>query len=141
MSELKNRIYEILGRPQLASLATVTRDGKPWVRYVIALASEDFTIRFATSIKARKVDQIKNNPEVHLTCGVNDPVKIAPYLQIQGKAVLHTEQDIKNEFWNDTLNKIFQGPDDPNYAVIQVDPYKIEYCTPESFEPEVWTSI
>jgi general stress protein 26 len=139
MSELKSRIYEVLKKPQLASLATVTCEGKPWVRYVIALASEDFTIRFATFIKARKVDQIKNNPEVHLTCGVNDPLNLTPYLQIQGKAELLTDKEVKHSFWNDTLNKIFQGPDDPNYAVIQVVPYRIEYSTPGSFEPEVWT--
>ena len=141
MDDLKNRIYKILRIPQLTSFATITGEGKPWVRYVIALASEDFTIHFATFIKARKVEQIKINPEVHLTCGVNDPVKITPYLQIQGKAELLTDKEVKNNFWNDTLNKIFQGPDDPNYAIIQVVPYRIEYCTAGSFEPEVWTQI
>ena len=33
MSDLKDKIYEVLQRPQLAGLATVTEEGKPWVRY------------------------------------------------------------------------------------------------------------
>ena len=138
MSELESKIYEIIKNPQLSSLATITKDGKPWVRYVIALASADFTIRFATFIHARKVEQITHNPEVHLTCGVNDPLNLAPYLQIQGRAELLTDIKTKNIFWNDTLNDIFNGPDDPNYAVIQVVPYKIEYCAPGVTKPTVW---
>ena len=38
------------------------------------------------------------------------------------------------------MSDIFEGPDDPNYGVIIVKPYRIEYCTPGSFEPEVWAA-
>ena len=31
----------------------------------------------------------------------------------------------------------FDGPDDPKYGVIIIKPYRIEYCTPGSYEPEV----
>ncbi len=68
MSDLKDKIYEILEKPQLAGLATVTEDGKPWVRYVMAMTGEDLTMRFATCVNARKVGQIEKQPEVHLTC-------------------------------------------------------------------------
>ena len=36
-------------------------------------------------------------------------------------------------------NKIFKGPNDLDYAVIKLKPSKIEYCSPRSFKPEVWT--
>ncbi len=39
MSELKDRIYGILKNVQLSTLATITPDGKPWVRYVMTAAS------------------------------------------------------------------------------------------------------
>ena len=39
MSDLKERILKILQQPQLAALATITQDGKPWVRYVMVVAS------------------------------------------------------------------------------------------------------
>ena len=139
MAELKDQIYEIISKPQLAGLATVTPEGKPWVRYVMALADQDLTIHFATFVQARKVEQIQANPEVHLTCGVTDPNEMVPYLQIQGTAKLRTDKEIRHAFWSDMLAPIFAGPDDPKYGVIEVIPYRIEYCTPGSYEPQVWT--
>jgi general stress protein 26 len=132
------RILEILKELQLASLATVTEDGKPWTRYVIVLADEELTIRCATFVDARKVAQIKNNPEVHVTCGVTDPAVMAPYLQIAARARLATDQAERHGFWNPSLDPIFSGPDDPKYGVLVITPYRIEYCTPGSFVPEVW---
>ena len=140
MSELRDQIYEILSKPQLACLATVTSEGTPWVRYVMALTDQDMTIRFATFVEARKVAQIKANPEVHLTCGVTNPSEVTPYLQIQGKGVLKTDEATRHAFWDDMLKPIFDGPDDPKYGVIEVTPYRIEYCTPGSYEPQVWTA-
>jgi general stress protein 26 len=138
MAELRDQIHEIISKPQLAGLATVTPEGTPWVRYVMTVAAEDLSIHFATFIQARKVEHIKANPEVHLTCGVTNPMEMTPYLQIQGKASLRTDEEIRHAFWSDMLAPIFDGPDDPKYGVVEVMPYRIEYCTPGSYEPQVW---
>lgn len=138
MTDLKGRILQIIKQFQLSGFATITEDGKPWVRYVMAIGGEDMEIRFASFVSARKVKQIALNPEVHLTCGVTDPEKVAPYLQIQGRARFTTEKGERHAFWNDILKPIFSGPDDLNYGVVIVTPYRIEYCTPEKHEPEVW---
>ena len=138
MSDLAQRIFTIIKEPYLASFATITEDGKPWVRYVTPHASEDLTIRFSTFIGSRKVAQIKKNPEVHLTCGVTDPATAQTYLQIQGKAELSTDKAEREAFWNDYLKRYFKGPDDPNYAIIIVKPYRIELYTMGNFKPEVW---
>jgi general stress protein 26 len=140
MSDLKERILKILQQPQMASLATITQDGKPWVRYVMTAASADLMTRCATFITARKVSQIKKNAEVHLTCGVTDPRNMGPYLQIQGRATLSTSKDVRHAFWTDMLSGIFSGPDDPNYGVIEVKPYYIEYVSPALHKPEIWTA-
>lgn len=139
MNDLEKRILEIMCNRQLAGLATITEDGKPWVRYMMITGEEDFTVRCATFVHARKVSQIKKNPEVHLTCGVTNLTDFKPYLQIQGRAVLSTTQEEKVTFWHEELTNVFTGPDDPNYGVIIVKPYRIEYCAPGKFEPEVWT--
>ena len=34
MSDLKQRIFDAAGEIQLINFATITEDGKPWVRYV-----------------------------------------------------------------------------------------------------------
>lgn len=138
MEDLKERILQIIKQLQLSGFATVTEEGKPWVRYVMALGGDDMEIRFASFVSARKVQQIAREPEVHLTCGVTDPAKAGPYLQIQGRARFTTDEAERHAFWNDTLKHVFSGPDDPNYGVVIVTPYRIEYWTLEKHEPEVW---
>ena len=140
MNELKDQIQQILQHPQLASLATVTEDGKPWTRYVMIITDKDMTLRCATFIQARKVAQIQKQPEVHLTCGCSNPMDMKPYLQIQGRAALKTDQTTRHAFWTDMLKPIFDGPDDPRYGVLEITPYRIELCTPGSHEPQVWTT-
>lgn len=138
MADLKQRILEVIRKPHLANLATVTGDGKPWVRYVMPVASEDMTIRLATFVNARKVEHIKNNDEVHLTCGVTDPENFEIYLQIQGRAEFTRDESERHSFWNDQLKDIFEGPDDPRYGILIVKPYRMEVNTAGSFECEVW---
>ena len=140
MSDLKERIASILQQPQLAALATIAEDGKPWVRYVMTLADDNLDIRCATFITARKVKQIEKNPEVHLTCGITDPQEMTPYMQIQATARLDTGKEARHGFWTEMLANIFDGPDDPNYSVLVMPPYRIEFCTPGTYEPEIWTA-
>jgi len=137
MSELKERIAKELSQPQLASLATLTEEGQPWTRYVMIQGSDDLGIRCATFVGARKVAQIKNNPEVHITCGITDPTQMKPYLQIQGRAQIVVDEAERHAFWNPSLESIFSGADDPGYAVVVIKPYRIECCTPPNMEPEV----
>lgn len=137
MSELKAKLTEGLKKLQLANLATITAEGLPWTRYVMIAGDNDLTLRCATFLSARKVVQIRQNPEVHLTCGVMNPMEMKPYYQIQGRAEVVVEASEKEAFWNPSLESIFSGPDDPNYAVAVIRPYRIECWTPPGMEPEV----
>ncbi|TFL16149.1 hypothetical protein DR046_21535 [Jannaschia formosa] len=140
MSDLKDRILDVvIHQPMLSGFATLTADGKPWVRYVVAEASKDLTFRFTSFKTARKVDQIAQNAEGHLTCGIPDPSKFhLPYLQIQGRAVFTTDAAEREAFWSDRLKVLFTGPDDPRYGVVVLTAYRIEYT--RVGEPvEVWT--
>jgi len=130
----------MLRQPQPSSLATITREGKPWVRYVITEGSEEMAIRFATFSNSRKVSQIRDNPEVHLTCGSTGAAVMKPYLQIQALARFFDGPDERHGFWKDSLKSYFQGPDDQNYGVVVIRPYRIELCSPGSSEPEVWSA-
>ncbi len=138
MSDLKQKILDILHKPQLSSLATVTEMGNPWVRYVVTVGDGDLVLRCATFKNTRKVEQILKNPDVHVTCGVNSLAEMTPYLQIQAQADITDDKDERHHFWNDMLEPIFEGPDDPNYSIIRIKPYRIEYCSPGVYEPEVW---
>jgi general stress protein 26 len=138
VEEIRKKIMSVIGRPFLAGFATINAEGNPWVRYVVAVGSDDMTIRFSTFVKARKVEQIAANPEVHLTGGAVDLENWKHYVQIQGRAELTTDQAEKDAFWNDGIARIFKGPDDPDYGVIIVKPYRIEINTFGSMLPEIW---
>jgi general stress protein 26 len=138
MSDLKAKILATMDKPTLASFATLTEDGKPWVRYVTPWADQDLVIRFATFATSRKVAQVKNNPEVHLTLGAIDPANPQPYIQVQGKAEAKTDPAARQAVWFDQLKVYFQGPDDPNLVVMEITPYRIEYMKVGAMEPEVW---
>lgn len=140
MSDLERRILAVFnGKATLSALATKTSDGRPWVRYVMIEASDDMTFRCTSFITARKVEQIKHDSEVHLTCGISDPARLHdPYLQIQGRAVFATDQAEREAFWSDRLKVIFDGPGDPRYGVVVINAYRIEY-TQVGLPVEVWT--
>jgi general stress protein 26 len=138
MADLKEMIYDIMKGYQIVSLATVTEDGKPWVRHVLMVGEKDFTMKFTTSMKSRKVNHIKNNGEVHILCGVSSLETAKQYLQIQGKAIISSDAALRKEMWKDFMTKYFSGPDDPDYVVGIVKPYHIELFTLPSRKPEIW---
>lgn len=138
MATLKEKILAKISQPTLMALATVTEDSKPWVRYVTPMADENLTLWMATFIGSRKVAQIRKKPEVHLTVGVTTMETAESYLQIQGRAEILTDEKTKKTVWFDQLKNIFSGPDDPNYAVCKITPYRIEYHKMGSVAPEVW---
>ena len=138
MSELKEKIFEKMKEHTLASFATVTEDGKPWTRYVIIKADNQLNIWFATFLNSRKTIQIAKNPEVHLVLGVSDPQTAVSWLQVQGRAELLQDDETKKAVWFDQLSSIFSGPDDPNYVVCKVKPYRIEYFMMNMPRPEIW---
>ena len=139
MSTLHEQIAAIMAPLQLSAVATIA-DGKPWVRYVMTVGGDDLKVRFATYAGSRKVAQIATNPEIHVTLGVNDPANMTPYLQIQGLARFSTEAAERHGFWSEMLAEYFSGPDDPNYGVVIVTPYRIELAQAGVPMPEVWTA-
>lgn len=139
MSDLKETIYRKMQGQNLWSLATVTKDGKPWVRYVAPTAVEpDLTIWVATFGGSRKVAQIKANSEVHLTMGMTEVAMEGSYLQVQTKARVVDSAEDKERNWHDHLRTYFSGPDDPNYVLLELTPYRVEYNDMTSMEPQVW---
>lgn len=138
MDHLKNKILEKMKGLTLASFATVTEDGKPWVRYVAVKADEHLNIWFATFKTSRKVRQIAQNPDVHLLLGASDLPSATSWIQVQGRAEICDDAKTKNEVWYSMLEPMFTGPDDPNYTVCKVTPNRIEFYTMNSRQPEVW---
>ena len=142
MSDAKDKIRAKLAeleQPAIWTLATITEDGRPWVRYVTPQeVDEDLVIWGNTFAQARKVAQIAADPEVHLTVGVKDMASASSYLQICGIAEVLTDPATKAAKWTDHMKAVYTGPDDPNYAVLKVTPYRIELQTLAPQPPVIW---
>jgi general stress protein 26 len=140
MSDLKQRIYEAAKDMQLINLATINEEGKPWVRYVMGLADKELIFRFCTHLESRKVGQIRNNPDVHISLGVSSLETAKNWVQVQGTAEVSTDKAERDAFWIDDLKNYFSGPDDPSYCVVIIKPTKVELGTMGNTTPEVWES-
>ena len=138
MSDLKQRIFDSAGEMQLINFATVTEDGKPWVRYVMGKADSDLVFRFCTRLESRKVAQIRKNPDAHISLGVTSLESAKNWLQVAGTAEVSTDKPERDSFWFDDLKHYFSGPDDPGYCVVIVKPSRIEFGTMRSMTHEVW---
>jgi general stress protein 26 len=136
--DLKNKILKLITQSNICYMATVTKENKPWVRYMEINVSDDLIINFATSINSRKVDHIKSNSEVHILCGLNSADQMGDYLQIQGKAEIVTNQDKLKQYWKEDYSRYFQGPTDQNYVQILVRSYVIEYMDAKTWKTEIW---
>jgi general stress protein 26 len=138
MGDLKERIFDMGKELQLINFATLTLEGRPWVRYVVGKADKDLVFRFCTHKETRKVAQIRKNPQVHLSLGAATLETADHWLQVEGTAEISTEKAERESFWFDGLKNYFSGPDDPNYCIIIIRPSSIEYGTMGAMEPEVW---
>ena len=127
MTDVVKRILETLrAEPAfLCALATVTEAGRPSVRTMRAAIDDDLTIRAPTFVGTDKVAEIRACPEVHIACGSTDSERPGSYFRIEGRAEISVDPTDRRLAWNDRLAKWFDGPDDPNYAVVRVLPYRI----------------
>jgi general stress protein 26 len=137
--DLRQKIIDVIDNGKLASVATV-KDGKPWVRYMAFGRSGDGLELFsATFANSRKVLQVKNDKNIHLTFGGDSTNCMKPYINVVGTAEILDDDGAKNAVWCDELANYFQGPDDPNYVVLKVSPETIEYSDPTTGpQPEVF---
>lgn len=138
MNDLRDRIFDMGKDLQLINFATITLDGRPWVRYVMGKADKDLVFRFCTHKESRKVGQIRKNPRVHISLGAANLEAADHWLQVEGTAEISTEKAERESFWFDELRNYFSGPDDPTYCIVVVRPSLIEFGTMGSMAPEVW---
>ncbi|NOZ25854.1 MAG: pyridoxamine 5'-phosphate oxidase family protein [Nitrospirae bacterium] len=138
MSDLKQKIFEAARDLQLINFATVTEDGKPWVRYVMGKADGDLVFRFCTHLESRKVAQVRKNPNVHISLGASSLETARNWLQVEGTAEISTDKAEREAFWFDDLKNYFSGPDDPAYCIVIVRASRIEFGTMGVRFPEVW---
>ncbi len=129
---------EIIESAGKVALITQDKDGVPQVRTMDPfLPEDDFTVWLATHPNTRKVQQIKNNPQVTLYYpDKNDK----GYVVIHGTAELVHDQKEKDRRWKDEWKNFYSNRTD-GYLLIKVTPQYLElinYNRGISGDPKTW---
>lgn len=133
-SQLEQKITAALDANPYCAFATV-EGNKPKVRYM-ALYHEGLQLHLATDRKTHKVEELKSNPQVFILAGY-EAGGSKELLEIQGTAELTKNDRLRKDLWNDDLKQWFNGPEDPDLIILDIEPYRIEY-TPQGGERLIW---
>lgn len=131
--ELKDRILKVLGESKVGSMATV-EGNKPHSRYM-TFFNEDLTLYTPTSKETYKAEEIEKNPHVHILLGYEGDGMGDAYIEVQGKASIREEQNLKDKFWNEKMEKWIKNPQDPNFIILEIKADTIRLMN-DNGEPE-----
>ncbi|MCA1032612.1 pyridoxamine 5'-phosphate oxidase family protein [Bacillus timonensis] len=134
-SDLKSKIVEIMDKHQVGTLATI-RNSRPYSRFMLFF-HEDTTLYTCTNKETHKVDDVANNPYVHVLLGYEGKGWEDSYVEIEAKASVEESSELKQKFWTDKLSEWLSGPDDPNFVLLKLEPEKIRYIEKAGSEPQV----
>ncbi|MBW3112929.1 pyridoxamine 5'-phosphate oxidase family protein [Bacillus sp. MCCB 382] len=133
-AELKQQILKVLDESKVGTLATV-KNNKPHSRYM-TFSHDDLTLYTPTSSETHKTDEIENNPNVHILLGYEGEGYGDTFVEIEGRASIEDSAHYKEKFWNDHMKRWFEGPDDPDYIVLKVQPTSIRLMNDEEDSPQ-----
>lgn len=123
--QLEQLIIKALDDNKFGSFGTIEAGNKPKVRYM-AVFHEGLTIYLATNRKTHKVEELENNPNVFLLLGYESGGS-KDVLEVEATALVSKDEGLRSKVWNKELEPWFEGPDDPNYVILELTPTRIEY--------------
>jgi general stress protein 26 len=115
-------VINIIDKDHVGVLSTL-QGNKPHARYMMFFHDE-LQLYTATNKKTHKVDEIQDNPNVHVLLGFDH--KGDKYIELQGKASVINDQQLKEKYWNEQLTPWLDGPNDPEYCLLKIEPEHIE---------------
>ena len=129
---------EIINASRTCALITLDDESVPMVRIMDPFPPEsDFTVWFGTKAESRKVNQIKNNPDVALYYQDSDA---SGYVVIHGKAQIIDDQKEKQKRWKDAWEEFYPNNRE-GYVLIKVSPEWMEilsYTRSIIGDPKTW---
>lgn len=134
--ELKKKVLEVFGENKIGTLATV-KNNRPHSRYM-TFFNDEFTLHTPTNKNTHKAEEIEENPYVHILLGYEGEGLGDKYIEIEGKATISKSDKLKEELWKEDFKHWFDGKDDPNYIILEIEPSSIRLMNsgeePQSIE-------
>lgn len=132
--EAEERFWEIADQAEITLFITNTEAGYPRFRPLTLLGyEEDGLLWFATSRSSRKVEEIARDPKVTV-CFL--ALEGGAYAQVFGEASLVEDAELRRKLWEEEWGEYWEGPEDPDYVLLQVQIQKAEFYLIE--EDELW---
>ncbi|WP_338472866.1 pyridoxamine 5'-phosphate oxidase family protein [Niallia sp. XMNu-256] len=132
--ELKEKVIEIISNHKTGILASV-EDNKPHCRYM-TFYNEELTLYSPTKKDTEKIAEIEKNPYVSVLLGYEDKGQRDGYVELLGKASINENQSLKDRLWEESFKKWFDGPHDPNYVFLEIQPQTVRLLNLEGEPPQ-----
>ncbi|MBS2968022.1 pyridoxamine 5'-phosphate oxidase family protein [Metabacillus sp. KIGAM252] len=131
--ELREQIVKLIDQNKIGTLATV-KNGKPHSRYM-TFFNENLTLYTPTDIETHKVEEVDENPNVHILLGYDGEGFGDTYVEIEGKASIEKSEELKQRLWDDNMKMWFDGPHDDNYIILKITPDHIRLMNKKGEPP------
>jgi general stress protein 26 len=118
--DLKKQVIQIISDHKIGVLSSV-ENNKPHSRYM-TFYHEDLTLFTPTKMDTEKTEEIKKNPYVSVLLGYEEKGQSDAYVEVLGTSTINDSEDLKKKYWDEAFNQWFQGPEDPNYVFLQIQP-------------------
>ncbi|MED3788786.1 pyridoxamine 5'-phosphate oxidase family protein [Peribacillus frigoritolerans] len=133
-NQIKEKVLNIIRDHKIGVLSSV-ENNKPHSRYM-TFFNDELTLYTPTSGKTEKIDEIEKNPYVHILIGYDNEGLGDSYLEISGTSKINESQELKDKLWNESFEKWFEGPKDPNYLILQIKPESIRLMNNNGEPPQ-----
>lgn len=132
--DIKDHVLKILSSSKTGVLSSV-ENNKPHTRYM-TFYNDDLTLFTPTQLDTEKVSEIEKNPSVAVLLGYEGGGLDDCYVEISGTSKITNSSELKKQFWEDSFQQWFNGPDDPNYAFLQIQPEMIRVLNNHGEPPQ-----
>lgn len=133
--EIKATIEKILGDSAVGTMATVQQN-KPHSRYM-TFSNKGLKLYTATSKETHKAEEIEANPFTHILLGYEGEGFGDEYVEYEGKAKINESPDMKKALWTPYLESWFEGPNDPTFIVLEIEPIQISLLNKKGEAPKL----
>lgn len=120
---LKDQVVKIITDHRTGVLSSV-ENNKPHSRYM-TFYNEGLTLFTPTKADTEKIEEIEKNSSVSVLLGYEEKGLNDTYVEVSGTSTINDSQDLKKQFWDESFKKWFDGPEDPNYVFLQIQPETI----------------
>lgn len=136
-SNLKEQVIKIISDHRIGVLSSI-ENNKPHSRYM-TFYNKDLILYTPTQMDTEKIEEIKKNPYVSVLLGYEEKGQSDAYVEILGTSTINDSPDLKKQIWNESFNQWFNGPEDPNYVFLQIQPETIRLLNLQGDQPQELT--